>query len=168
MDGLFYEGTRMVETFRGRFEAKIDPKGRLMLPAALRSQLPEEDPRVVVTNSQHGGFRFLDLYPFKSWQELEKRIATLPPLKLEVQNFKRFYLSAGQVIGPDNQNRLLLPQSLRKYSRIESDLIMVGMGEKLEIWPEKSWNSLYDTLSQSFDETLETISQLTSGGSESK
>lgn len=137
----------------------MDPKGRLSLPSSFRSVLPKGEP-LVITNSQYKGARCLDVYSLGQWEALEARIQKLSPLKAEVQAFQRFYLAGGQVVEPDNQGRIITPQSLRQYAGVESELVLVGMGAKFEIWSAAAWTQLYSGLAQNFDETLAAVAQL--------
>ena len=149
----------MTPHFRGRFELKIDPKFRLILPAPVRDVIRStEDSSLVITNSQYQGKRCLDAYPFHQWQKLEKKISKLPQLKVEVQNFQRFYLSGGHKVEVDNQSRCLIPQSLRTYASLQSAVVLVGFAEKFEIWALETWNSLFDGLAQNFENTMAAIS----------
>ncbi len=145
-----------MEVFRGRYETKIDSKGRLSLPSAFRQTFN----RCVITNGQYLGHRCLDLYDYHHWQVLEEKVARLSPLKLEVQSFQRFYLAGGQLVDVDGQGRVLLPQSLRRYADIDSQLVIVGMGEKMELWSLPTWQGLYHRLAENFESTLACISQL--------
>ena len=144
--------------FRGRFDAKIDDKGRLLLPLAVREVLREFP--LVVTNNQSKKARFLDGYAFPSWQHLEKRIDGLSSLKLEVQAFQRFYLANAQVLTPDAQNRILLPKNLREFAQLDSEVVLIGMSEKIEIWEQKTWTKLYQDLANSFEETVGQVAEL--------
>jgi len=155
----------MTTHFRGRFELKVDPKFRLTLPASFRHTLDStSDSRMVVTNSQYQGKRCLDAYPFPEWKKLESRIARMPQLKLEVQNFQRFYLSGGHLIEADAQSRLLIPPTLRSYANIQNEVVLVGFARKFEIWAVEAWKSLFDNLAQDFSQTLASIADL--GGSD--
>ena len=101
--------------FRGRFEIKLDPKGRLLIPAAYRAILPVENPQLIVTNNRYRGKSCLHTYSLHEWEKLERSIASLSSLKAEVQALNRFYLSAGQACDLDAQNRIVVPSSLRKF-----------------------------------------------------
>ena len=146
--------------FRGRFETKIDQKGRLSLPKNLLASFPQENSSVVITNSQYKGHRNLDVYLYSEWQKLEERIRRLSPLKTEVQDFQRFYLAGGQVVEPDANKRVLLPGPLRKYAAMKSEAVIVGMGNKLEIWSADIWNKLYGQLADNFENTLAAVAAL--------
>lgn len=148
--------------FRGRAHIKIDPKGRLSLPASFRRALGKSN-SVFITNSLYRGRRFLDFYPQQEWQKLEKKISQFPSLKSEVQAFQRFYISSGEPCGVDGQGRVLIPQHLRQYGQIEDDIVLVGMGHKIEIWNEKSWQQLFGELESDYDRVLSVLSDLDEG-----
>lgn len=150
----------MDKPFRGRFDAKIDAKGRLSLPKGLLSSISQDDSDIVITNSQFKGERNLDVYTVNEWQKLERRIAKLSPLKAEVQEFQRFYLASGQTVSPDGQKRVLISANLRKYAAIGSEVVIVGMGNKLEIWALEVWDKLFNQLAANFDQTLNAVAAL--------
>lgn len=146
--------------FRGRFEIKLDPKGRLLLPSAYRQLLPGHHPELVVTNSRYRHRSCLDVYSAGEWEKLERRIAKLSSLRAEVQAFNRFYLSGGQPLEVDAQNRILVPQSLRRYAALDTQVVLVGLGSKFEIWSQESWNAIHDQLTESFEDTLNAVAAL--------
>ncbi len=144
--------------FRGRFEIKLDPKGRLSLPTGYRSVLSVGE--LMVTNSRYRGKSALDVYSIVEWEKLEHRIAGLSSLRPEVQAFNRFYLSGGQKLEVDAQNRILVPQSLRRYAGLESEVVLIGLGAKFEIWSSESWNTIHTQLTDSFEETMAAVAAL--------
>lgn len=151
--------------FKGRFDQKLDEKGRLSLPNSFRANQSSKDLQLVphqfvMTNGFSKGFKYLDVYPASKWKNLEQKISKLSSLKAEVQAFQRFYLSGGQPLDPDKNNRILIPMSLRNYAELGDDIILVGMGEKFEIWSHKMWKKFYDKVTENFDETLAIIAQL--------
>lgn len=162
--------------FRGRFEIKLDPKGRLSLPQAYRHLLsapsgdqpsrPSQTLQLVITNSRYRGRSCLHVYTLTEWETLEKKIGRLSSLKAEVQAFQRFYLSGGQTVEIDSQNRVLVPQSLRRFAQLESQVMMVGMGSKFEIWSQPVWDSLYEDLTENFEDVLSAVADLDEGGAE--
>lgn len=141
--------------FRGRFEVKLDPKGRLSLPPSFR--LSSE---LVVTNQRLGGRNALHVYTLEAWQKLELRIQALSPLDSSVQAFERFYLSGGQVVELDAQGRMLLPSGLRRFAQIETDAVLVGLGDKLEVWSQVLWETLFQEMTADFVETLAKVASL--------
>jgi MraZ protein len=151
--------------FRGRFEIKLDPKGRIGLPSAIRDiiESSRNSGDLVVTNSRYRNRSCLDVYTAAEWEKLEGRIAKLSTLKPEVQAFNRFYLSGGQAVEIDAQNRVLVPQSLRRYAALDQQVVLVGMGSKFEIWSQESWNAIHEQLTESFEDTMNAVAALEQG-----
>jgi MraZ protein len=153
--------------FRGRFEIKLDPKGRLSMPPAYRQILPGQAPTLVVTNARYQSRSCLHVYTLAEWERLERKIAKMSSLKPEVQAFSRFYLSGGQPVEVDAQNRILVPQSLRRFAGLESAAVLVGLGEKFEIWSQANWTSVYEQLTENFEDTMSAVAALEEPGEDS-
>ncbi len=156
----------MKAIFRGRFHAKLDGKGRLSLPAGLRGCFQEDSIQAVITNSIYKKSPCLDIYLPDEWEKLEAKIDKLSKLKPSVQAYQRFYISGGQSIEADSQSRILLPKSLRSYAGLKGEVVLVGMGNKLELWDESQWNKVHSNLAQNFEETLAEIAELELQGGE--
>lgn len=150
----------VVKELRGRFEIKLDAKGRMNLPSALNDS---EAQSYVVTNSQYQGTRCLDIYTKEEWEKLESRISQLSPLKKEVQAFQRFYIASGQPVDSGSQGRVLIPKSLRDYANLDDQIVIVGMGTKLEVWNLADWQKIFDNLASDFEDTLSVIANLDMG-----
>lgn len=150
--------------FRGRFDLKQDEKGRVSLPKVFLSSLGKtestKDQQLVITNGYSKGFKFLDVYPVSKWKQLENRVNKLSSFKAEVQAFQRFYLSGGQEQTLDKNNRILIPMGLREYAELGDSIVVIGMGEKFEIWSHKFWKKFYDKVTENFDDALSVIAQL--------
>jgi MraZ protein len=117
--------------FRGRYPHTIDPKGRVSMPTAFRAELQEhEDRPPFVTNLS----RCLALFPQQRWLEFEERMASLSQVRPEVQAFQRFLVSGAQECAIDRQGRILLPQHLRQHAGLEREVIIAGVGPRIEIW----------------------------------
>lgn len=151
----------MEQELRGRFQLKMDAKGRMNLPSALSEV--SENSSFVITNSQYQGCRCLDVYTKEEWEKLESRISQLSPLKKEVQAFQRFYIAGGQPVESGSQGRVLIPKNLREYANLENDIMIVGMGTKLEIWNLSDWQKIFDNLATQFEDTLSVIANLDMG-----
>lgn len=143
--------------FRGRFEVKIDPKGRLSLPPSLRLSQS-----LVVTNHRLSGRNALHIYTLKEWERLEERVSAISVLDPSVQAFVRFYVSGGQIVELDGQGRLLLPASLRKFATLENDAVLVGLGDKLEVWSSTLWETLFLEMTDGFDQVQAKVANLLS------
>ena len=152
--------------FRGRFEIKLDPKGRLSLPTAYRTILPSNEAQLIITNSRYRGKSCLHAFSLVEWEKLERRISRMSQLKTEVQAFSRFYLSGGQAVELDSNNRILVPQSLRRFAGLDSQAVLVGLGDKFEIWSQENWSAIYDQLTENFEDTLSAVASLDLGDDE--
>ena len=146
----------MTEKFRGRFTVSVDSKGRISWPSKWRqSSLLKNE--IVVTNSFYKGLPFLDVYSLSKWQSLEKKIDQLPELKPEVQSFQRFFLSGGTPTEIDGQGRSLLPYELRHFAKLKSEVVLVGMGDRFEIWDARLWSKVFSEFKDDFESVMQKV-----------
>ena len=81
----------------------------------------------------------LVIYPLPEWERIEQEIQALPSLKPAVRRFQRLVLGYATDLELDSSGRMLLPQSLREYAQLDKKLVLVGQGNKLELWSEALW-----------------------------
>ena len=86
----------------------------------------------------------LVIYPLPEWERIEAEIQNLPALKPAVKRFQRLLLGYATDLELDGNGRLLLPQPLRDYGQFDKKLVLVGQGNKLELWSEALWLSERD------------------------
>jgi len=116
----------------------MDAKGRLAMPARQREPLHSESAgQVVITIDTQSPC--LAVYPLPEWERIEKEIQDLPALKPAVKRFQRLMLGYATDLELDSSGRLLLPQPLRDYAQLDKKLVLVGQGNKLELWSETLW-----------------------------
>ncbi len=122
--------------FKGTYRHRIDPKGRLPVPAAFRRVLGKE-PAVVVT--------FLDqclaAYPPAEWARLETQLGALPAFSKQVKALTRLLLSRAADCEIDVQGRILLPTALRESAGLGRDAVVVGVLNRFEIWSPDFWDA---------------------------
>lgn len=123
---------------KGEYQHTLDAKGRLFIPAKLREQLGDS---FVVTKGLDG---CLFLYPQKAWDELEQKIRQLPMSKS--RGLQRFFLSSAADVTVDRQGRIVIPTTLRSYANLERDVVVIGVGERAELWDARRWNAYTDDL----------------------
>ena len=124
--------------FRGVQHINMDAKGRLAIPARQREPLLSQcDGKIVITIDTQS--KCLLVYPLPEWERIEKDIQDLPALDPAIKRFQRLVLGYATDIELDANGRLLLPQSQRDYAQLEKKLVLVGQGNKLEIWSEALW-----------------------------
>ena len=108
------------------------------MPARQREPLQSESAgHVVVTIDTQSSC--LAIYPLPEWERIEKEIQDLPALKPAVKRFQRLMLGYATDLELDGSGRLLLPQPLRDYAQLDKKLVLVGQGNKLELWSESLW-----------------------------
>jgi len=145
--------------FLGEFESTLDAKGRFLLPAGLKKQLPEgENTRFVINR---GFEKCLTLYPRQSWEPLFARISTLNHFDPKVREFRRFFLNGATEVELDSAGRLLLPPNLKEYAVLEKDIILASAVEKIEIWSTENYKKFFESYSP---EDFSTIAQHVMGG----
>lgn len=143
----------------GRSHIKIDPKGRLSLPKSFRSDL-QKSTHLCITNNIYQGYRFLDMYSEADWQKFAKKVSSWPTMKPEIQAFQRFYVSSVELCELDGQGRLLIPSHLREYAKLSDDIVLVGMGAKIEIWNSKDWQSLFSHIEKDYARISDVIAEI--------
>jgi MraZ protein len=119
--------------FMGTYNHTIDPKGRLSIPSKYRETLGEE---FVVAKGMDG---CLFVYANDDWAAFEEKLAQLPMSNKEARMFTRFFLAGAAQVEVDKQGRILLPAPLREFAQLEKDVVLVGVGSRVEIWNRDSW-----------------------------
>jgi MraZ protein len=121
--------------FLGQYEHGLDDKNRLFLPARFRDK--NKGPDFIMTQGLEG---CLSLYPPSAWQSLAAKLDHLPLAnKIEERAFKRLLLSAASEVEVDSQGRILIPQLLKDYARIQRDAVVIGVLQHIEIWAKERW-----------------------------
>jgi MraZ protein len=118
--------------FSSEYECKLDAKGRLILPARMKSNLPvDSGNNIVITR----GFETcLVVYPEVEWRKVFSKVAGLNEFNEEYRNFQRNFFRGNTEAELDANGRFVLPKSMTKYAQIETEVIVVGMGNRIEIW----------------------------------
>lgn len=131
--------------FLGEFEATLDAKGRFLLPAGFKKQLPEgEEARFVINR---GFEKCLALYPVKNWEPLFADISKLNDFDPKVREFRRYFLNGATFVEPDSAGRLLVPPNLKDHAGLQKDIVLVAAVNKIEIWDSNKYKQLFDSFS---------------------
>ena len=124
--------------FRGVTSLNLDAKGRLAIPTRYRDGLlRQSDGKMVVT--VNNGDRCLWLYPLADWEEIERKLVNLPSLDATAQRLKRILIGHANDCELDAAGRVLVPGPLREFAGLEKRVVMIGQGNKFEIWNEQRW-----------------------------
>lgn len=126
--------------FRGVQHINLDAKGRLSVPARQRELLLDISAgSVVVTIDTQSSC--LVLYPLREWERIERDVQDLPTLNPAVRRFQRLVLGYASDLDLDGNGRVLLPGALRDYAQLDKRVVLVGQGNKLELWSEPLWET---------------------------
>lgn len=132
--------------FAGEFEHRIDPQGRISIPARFRSAFEDGiilgkayDPCVIV-------------YTQEEWQKVADSMAILPNNKGASRRINRQKFSGSYPSQLDRSGRVLMPPQLREYAGLGENVVLVGAGRFFEIWDRSAWEQERDVLdSQAFE-----------------
>ena len=126
--------------FRGINSATLDAKGRMALPTRVRELVAElSGGQLVVTIDTRE--RCLLLYPLSLWEEVQRKLENLPNVNPRSRTLQRLLIGHATDLEPDANGRVLLPQKLREYAELDKKLVLVGQGNKVEIWSEPRWEA---------------------------
>ena len=138
--------------FMGEFTCKIDEKGRFMLPAKFREILQEDE--FVITRGLDNS---IDLFPSNEWVNIENELRKLKRTDSKHRAYQRFVLSAATKLTVDKQGRVNLPNSLVEHAKINKNIIVTGMVDKIEIWAEEVWKEYIEKTESSIEDIVEEI-----------
>lgn len=129
--------------FRGVNPLSVDSKGRLAIPAKYRRSLsePPVNGQTVLTIDRD---RCLLLYPLPIWEEVERKLIRLSSTHSQARALKRLLLGHAEECCLDAGGRILLPAPLRTFADLEKKAVLVGQGDKFEIWNEQAWDAWRD------------------------
>jgi MraZ protein len=125
--------------FSSEYECKLDAKGRLVLPARIKVKLPEASGNTIVIT--RGFESCIVLYPLSEWQKVFSKIASLNEFTAEYRNLQRNILRGATEEELDSNGRFLIPKTLLKHAQIDKEAIVVGMGNRIEVWNPGLYNS---------------------------
>jgi MraZ protein len=131
--------------FLGEYEATLDAKGRFLLPAGFKKQLPEEGGLSFVLC--RGLEKCLSLYPLKSWEPLFAEISQLNDFDPKVRSFRRYFLNGAIPLELDSAGRVLVPPNLKEYASLEKDIILAAAVNKIEIWDKLKYQQFFENYS---------------------
>jgi len=150
--------------FLGEFEATLDAKGRFLLPAGIKKQLPEEEAGRFVIN--RGFEKCLALYPVKNWEPLFADISKLNDFDPRVREFRRYFLNGATFVEPDSAGRLLVPPNLKDHAGLEKDIVLVAAVNKIEIWDSNKYKQFFESFSpETFSNLANEVMNKLPGGS---
>ena len=137
----------------GETAINLDAKGRLAIPMRYREAIQEAcDGRLVLTYSAFDNGA-LYLYPENEWERVRDEVMQLSTFDRGHRSLQRKLVGSASVVEPDANSRIQLPQTLRQVAGLEKKVVLLGMGNRFEIWNETVLNNKRSEEESSIDES---------------
>jgi MraZ protein len=125
--------------FRGVAQLALDAKGRLAVPARHRDALAMGgEGRLILTADPS---RCLLLYPVAAWEPIQARLMALSSFNDKIRGLQRLLVGYADDVEIDTAGRILVPPALRRYAGLDKHVVLVGQGQKFELWDEAQWQA---------------------------
>ncbi len=121
--------------FKGEFNHTIDPKGRIIIPMKLRDELGDN---FVITKGLDG---CLWMFDNDQWEKVENEIREMPFTLKEARVISRFIIAGASDGEMDKQGRVLIAPNLREYAGLDKDVVLAGVGSRVEIWSKDRYEA---------------------------
>lgn len=131
--------------FIGEYESTIDAKGRFLLPAGFKKQLPDQESNAFIIN--RGFEKCLTLYPIQSWEPIFRKISELNDFDPQVREFRRYFLNGAIQVELDSAGRILLQKNLMEHAALKKDIVLVSAINKIEIWDKTEYQQFFESFS---------------------
>ena len=125
--------------FRGQHTINMDAKGRLAIPAKYREVLAADSCVQLVATIDIDSPCLL-IYPFSEWQVIEDKVQALPSFNPTARKIQRLFLGHATEFDMDASGRVLLPHYLREHASLSKEVVLIGQGNKLELWDKEKWD----------------------------
>ena len=135
-------GAVRIVVFRGATKVSLDAKGRMAIPTRYRERLAARcDGNIIITVDRD---RCLLVYPLPDWEELERKLVRLPSMHKVARRIVRIMVGYATEVEMDASGRVLVSRELRDFAGLEKQGILIGQGNKFELWNEETWNEKRD------------------------
>lgn len=138
----------------GEYEHSLDVKGRLIMPAKLREDVGE---KFIITKGLDG---CLFGFSLNEWANFEEKLKSLPLTNKNARDFVRFFLSGAVECEIDKQGRFLVASNLREYASMEKEVVIIGVGTRIEFWSIDKWKKYNSSDNISADDLAENMTML--------
>ena len=135
----------------GEYRHNIDEKKRLVIPSKFRSELGD---KFILTR---GLDKCLFIYSEEEWDKINDKLKGLPFTHKDARNFNRFFLSGATVCEIDQAGRISITSPLVEYAGITKECVIIGVGDRLEIWSKESWESFMSDNIENFSDIAENL-----------
>ena len=125
--------------FRGVSELVLDVKGRLAVPARHRDGLAAGGNGSLIITADNSGC--LLIYPLTAWEPIETQLMSLSSFDDGIRRLQRLIVGHANEVEIDSAGRILIPPALRRYAGLDKRVVLVGQGQKLELWDDAKWQA---------------------------
>ena len=140
----------------GTYECKIDVKGRLLIPIALKKQIADSITQGFVL--KRAVFQqCLELYPLQQWKDLISKVNKLNRFKKKNNDFIRRFTAGLKFIELDNTGRLLIPKELTEFANIKREIVLSSSVNIIEIWDKSKYEKTIDDSKSDFAQLAEEV-----------
>ena len=139
----------------GEYECKVDDKGRLLVPAALRKQFSSEASGVLFV--KRGIESCLEIYQKHDWERVSHQVASLNQFVKKNRLFARKFISGVTQMELDNVGRILLPKPLLDYAGVNKELVLFCYGDKIEVWSKEHYEAELKMSADEFSDLAEDV-----------
>jgi MraZ protein len=130
--------------FRGATPITLDGKARLAIPTKYRDLLMQRCDGHLILTLDPGGC--LLMYPFPEWEPIERKLNALPSFNPVSRQMQRLLVGSATDVEMDGAGRILLPTLLRERAKLERETVLIGQGNKFEIWSAAAWQAQCDAV----------------------
>jgi MraZ protein len=138
----------------GEYKHTLDDKKRISLPMKFRKEIGK---KIVVT---HGLDQCLFMYSIKEWEKISQKIGELGMGQADRRGFNRFMLAGASELSIDSVGRILLPEHLRTFAKINSKVVFAGVYNRIEIWEEAAWEEYKNKVMKGADDIAEKLGDI--------
>jgi len=137
-----------MEHFLGEYECKLDAKGRMVLPAALKRQMPDVEREGLVIN--RGLESHLVIYTRQEWNKIMGELSRLNQFEKKSREFIRKFMRGASELTLDAAGRVLIPKSLQTYADISAEVVLASQFNKIEVWSKAKYDEQWENEGDDF------------------
>jgi MraZ protein len=146
-----------MSSFKGSYSYSVDSKGRINIPARLRKYVsPEANDTFVVTR---GFEQCLFVFPLDEWNRLEQSIRELSASNPKDRFFTRTLLQYATESQLDGQARITVPKELLQFAAIETEVLILGVLERMELWNPKVFQKYLESQADTYENVAQAVLQ---------
>jgi len=141
--------------FLGEYECKLDTKGRMVLPAALKRQMPDVEREGLVIN--RGLEAHLVIYTRTEWNRIMDKLSGLNQFERKSREFIRKFMRGATELTLDSAGRVLIPKTLQAYAGITTEVVLASQFDKIEVWAKERYDELWEDEGEEFAALAEEV-----------